>query len=146
MKTQSRVAYLARKFFIVTTLPALFLITGCASITKGTSDTLQVEIVNCGETITCEATNKKGTWEFTAPGSVTFKKSDNPLSISCKDGPETLTRSVQPTRGSMAWGNVVFGGPIGGGVDAATDAHWDIVDSVSLHRQYCRGKKVEAAE
>lgn len=135
-----------RNFFVVTALAAVLLLSGCASITKGTTDTLHVEITNCGESISCEASNKKGKWPFTAPGSVTFKKSDNPLVLVCQDGIETLTRSVTPTRGGMAWGNVVFGGVVGGGIDASTDAHWDIVDSVSLHRQYCRGKPTAPTE
>ena len=59
---------------------------GCASITKGTQDTLQVEVANCGERIPCTATNKKGTWQFTAPGPVTVKKSDDQLAIRCEDG------------------------------------------------------------
>ena len=115
----------------------------CASITKGTSDILQVEVSNCGESIDCTATNKRGSWQFSAPGSVKFKKSDNALSIRCQNGDSVITRTVMPTRGGMIWGNVLAGGIIGGAVDASTDAHWDTVDSISTHRQTCHGKKIE---
>ena len=56
---------------------------GCATITKGTTDTVQVEVSNCGEQIECTVSNKKGSWDFKAPGSVTFKKSDDPLNLTC---------------------------------------------------------------
>ena len=110
---------------------------GCASITKGTTDTVNVNFAQCNKQTTCTASNKKGTWEFTAPGAVTFKKSDNPLTITCKDGPEQTTTEIKPTRGGMAWGNVIFGGGIGAGIDASTDAHWDIADSITMSREHC---------
>ena len=116
------------------------ILTGCATITKGTKDALQVQITNCSEAIPCTATNKKGSWDFTAPGPVRFKKSDESLTITCKDGPENLTVQIAPVRGAMAWGNIVFGGIIGGGVDSGTDAHWDTVDSLNISRGYCNGK------
>ena len=115
-------------------------LTGCATITKGTEDTVQVQIGNCGEKIQCTATNKKGSWNFTAPGPVRFKKSDDPLTITCDDGPEVLSVQIVPVRGSMAWGNIIFGGIIGGGVDSGTDAHWDTTDSLVVARKYCNGE------
>ena len=124
-------------------LTVLLLHVGCATITKGTTDTIQVEVSNCGEVIECKASNKKGSWDFTAPGPVTFKKSDDNLVVTCQDGDNVITRRVAPTRGSMAWGNVLVGGIIGGGVDSATDAHWDMVDSVSIRRAVCHGRDVE---
>ena len=78
---------------------------GCASITKGTNDTVQVQVSNCSTPMDCTATNKKGSWPFTAPGPVTFKKSDTDLTIACNDGDEVITRSLKPTRGGMIWGN-----------------------------------------
>jgi len=115
----------------------LFGLQGCASVTKGTKDTIQVQVSNCSNPMDCTATNKKGTWTFTAPGPVTFKKSDQDLIIACNDGGSILTRSLRPTRGGMIWGNVLIGGIIGGGVDAMTDAHWDMADSLILHRDNC---------
>ena len=42
----------------------------------------------------------------------------------------------------MIWGNALLGGVIGAGVDASTDAHWDLPDTVTLHRKFCRGEPV----
>ena len=120
------------------------LLSGCATITKGTTDTLQVTVSNCGEPIECTASNKKGSWPFIRHQAlVTFKKSDDDLNIVCQDGDSVITQRVSPVRGEMAWGNVVFGGIIGGGIDYSTDAHWDMVDSISIHRANCLGKRVE---
>ena len=89
----------------------------------------------------CTATNKKGSWPFIAPGSITFKKSDQDLTISCNDGGEVITRTMTPTRGGMIWGNVLIGGIIGGGLDALTDAHWNMSDSLIIYRNNCGQNK-----
>ena len=128
--------------FTILSLSLAILVSGCASITKGTKDTMQVQIGNCPESIACTATNKKGTWDFTAPGAVKFKKSDDPLTITCEDGPGKISVQVVPERGAMGWGNIIFGGIIGGGVDASSDAHWDISDSLVLSRKFCNGKQL----
>jgi hypothetical protein len=123
-------------------IAGLALATGCASITQGTSDTIHVEVANCGETIQCTATNKKGSWQFDAPGSVKFKKSDDALRIECEDGDQKVTRAVTPTADAMIWGNAILGGVIGAAVDANTDANQELPDSITLHRQTCRGEPV----
>ena len=116
-------------------IPVLF--SGCASIVEGKKDTLQIDVSNCNKTTRCVASNKKGEWDFRAPGPVTFTKSDDQLIITCEDGDEVITRTVKPTRGSMVWGNVLLGGIIGGAVDASSDAHWEMVDSVLISRNNC---------
>ena len=128
--------------YLVIALAATMTTGGCASITMGTESNLYVEIPNCTESVECTATNKKGTWDFTGPGNVTFKKSDDALHIVCKDGEGLARRTVKPTKNEMVWGNVLFGGIIGGGVDANTDAHWETPESVNLYRETCRGKAV----
>ncbi len=128
---------------ITTMLLALVLLTGCASITKGTEASLFVEVPGYSEPINCTATNKKGEWELTAPGFVRFKKSDDPLQIVCEDGDGIAKRPVHPTRGQMIWGNILVGGTIGDGVDASTDAHWEFPDTVRLQRESCRGDPLQ---
>jgi hypothetical protein len=110
---------------------------GCATVTKGTKDTVQVQVSNCSLPMDCTATNKKGSWPFVAPGPVKFKKSDQDLTITCNDGGEVITRMLSPTRGGMIWGNVLIGGVIGVTLDAVTDAHWNMSDTLILHRKNC---------
>ena len=114
---------------VMIAIMALLALQGCASVTKGTKDTIQVQVANCSQPMDCTATNKKGSWQFTAPGPVTFKKSDNDLVITCKDEDQIITQNLTPTRGGMIWGNVLVGGILGGGLDAMTDAHWNMADS-----------------
>ncbi|MCY3818559.1 MAG: hypothetical protein OXH52_04225 [Gammaproteobacteria bacterium] len=118
-------------------LAALIAAGGCASITKGTTHTINVEVDGCGEKTECTATNKKGTWIFDAPGPVTVKKSDDALALRCVDGDEYVTRTVAPNNSGMVWGNAVFGGVIGAAVDANTDAHWEYPETVTINRQNC---------
>lgn len=110
---------------------------GCASITKGTTETVHVEIDGCPGSTECTATNKKGAWIFAAPGSVTVKKSDDPLVLRCVDGDDFVTLSVEPSSTGMIWGNAVFGGAIGAAVDAGTHAHWELPDTITIQRANC---------
>lgn len=107
-------------------------VTGCATITKGTTETVDVRLRDCPENMECVATNKKGTWEFTAPGTVRVRKSDDALRIECREDGQLVSRSLTPTSDSSIWGNVLVGGVIGAGVDANSDAHWELQDSVTL--------------
>ena len=115
-------------------------LSGCATITKGTSETVDVQLRNCPNDMDCTATNKKGTWQFTAPGVVRVTKSDDALRIECRSGEQLVTRSITPTSDSSIWGNVLVGGVIGAGVDASSDAHWELQDSITLR---CEQEDVE---
>lgn len=74
----------------------------------------------------CKLENPKGTWFITTPGSVTIHRAYDDLSIYCtKTGEQPgLARAKSSTKG-MAFGNILFGGVIGAGVDAATGAAYD---------------------
>ena len=133
---------LKNSFVSVILLTALIL-SGCASITQGTDDSIFVDISNCSEKVNCSATNKKGTWEFTAPGSIRFTKSDDSLHITCEDGDYMASATVTPTSGDMVWGNLLIGGIIGAAADASSDAHWTTPDSVSIERTTCRGELIQ---
>ena len=126
------------RLFLAILLVAL--LPGCASITMGTDQTLNVDFSNCMEAVNCTATNKKGTWTFTAPGPVTVDKSDDQLVIRCEDGEEYVTRAIAPNSDEMVWGNVILGGGIGAAIDSSTDAHWELPNTVTLVRQSCRGE------
>lgn len=126
------------------------LLTGCASVSKGTMETLHVDTANCGELIPCTATNNKGVWEFNAPGAVRVKRSDDHLVISCKDGNEVTTTTLKPAEKSSFGKNVwvstilgagVVGGVIGTTVDTHTDANVELPDTTVIYRQYCWGVK-----
>lgn len=104
--------------------------TGCASIVSGTSQSVSVETRNVdGASVTganCKLNNNKGTWFVTSPGSTTVNRSFEALDVKCeKQGLEPGIASFKSSTKAMAFGNVLFGGPIGAGVDMASGAAYD---------------------
>lgn len=111
-------------------LAAATQLTGCASIVGGTNQTISVEShATDGAQIpgaNCKLSNNKGTWFVTTPGSTTVNRSFEDLSVLCEkeshpSGMVTIKSSTKP----LAFGNIIFGGVIGAGVDVATGAAYD---------------------
>ncbi|MCY0386492.1 hypothetical protein OVY01_04390 [Robbsia sp. Bb-Pol-6] len=71
----------------------------------------------------CKLQNAKGTWYMTTPGSLVVHRAYGDLSISCKKfgDPFGDATAISSVRGWM-FGNIVFGGFIGAGVDLGTGA------------------------
>lgn len=105
-------------------------IVGCASIVNGQNQSLSVETrTQGGESIpgaTCKLTNNKGSWFVTTPGSTTVQRSLEELAVKCEKEPiEAGVASFKSSTKAMAFGNILFGGFIGAGVDIATGAAYD---------------------
>ena len=98
------------------------LMSGCASITGTTGQSISVQSKNkFGAEVNgamCELTNNKGTWFITTPGSTSIHRSNDDLQILCKKQGEDNGRVavVSATKGSM-FGNILLGGGIGAIVD-----------------------------
>ena len=104
---------------------ALILFTGCATITSGTSQSVNIVTEKNVQNATCELTDKKGGkwWIPSTPGSASVRKGDGPLSIICKkDGYKTTTLLIDETLVPATFGNIILGGGIGILVDAASGA------------------------
>jgi hypothetical protein len=120
------------------TLTALALVsTGCASIVGGTNQPVSVETRSSnGAALTganCKLSNNKGTWFVTTPGSTTVNRSYEPLNVRCeKDGTEPGQAVVNSSTKGMAFGNILFGGPIGAGVDMASGAAYDYPSLITV--------------
>jgi len=112
-------------------IPALLLLTtsGCASIVNGTNQPLSIETRMKGASLAganCKLVNDKGTWFVTTPGSVTVHRSFADLSVQCdKDGVQPGISSIKSSTKGMAFGNILFGGVIGAGVDMANGSAYD---------------------
>ncbi len=105
------------------------LLTGCASIVSGTSQTISVETKYKGDSISganCKLENGKGIFFVTTPGTITIHKAYADLLVTCEkvDVPEGLARVKSSTK-AIAFGNILIGGVIGAGVDAGTGAAYD---------------------
>jgi hypothetical protein len=81
----------------------------------------------------CQLTNDKGTWFVATPGTVSVHRSYSDLTSICNKEGFQPANTVTPsgTKG-MAFGNILFGGIIGGGVDAATGAAYDYPPLISV--------------
>ncbi|MDC8786587.1 hypothetical protein [Roseateles koreensis] len=104
-------------------------LSGCASIVNGQNQSISVDTQTDNGPLAganCTLVNNKGTWYLTTPGSATVNRSFEDMSISCKkDSLEPGILIVKSSTKAMAFGNILFGGVIGAGVDVATGAAYD---------------------
>ena len=109
---------------------------GCASIVTGQNQSVSIETrtdVGVLAGANCTLANNKGTWFVTTPGSTIVNRSFENLSIRCeKEGEEPGLVSAKSSTKPMAFGNIIFGGIIGVGVDIATGAAYDYPPLISV--------------
>jgi len=99
-------------------------LSGCATIVDGVHQSVSVSTTPV-EGATCTLKNSEGTWFLTSPGSVDVHKTKNDLSVSCtKDGFQPGNQVAVSKFGGATFGNIVAGGVIGAGVDAASGANY----------------------
>lgn len=113
-------------------LGCIFL-TGCASIVNGTNQPISVDTPPV-KGATCTLTNDKGIWYVNnTPGSVTIHRSYQDLDILCrKPGYKVANLKVKSNTKPMAFGNVLFGGVIGAGVDMANGSAYDYPANITV--------------
>ena len=119
---------------IVTAALLSCLATGCASIVNGTNQPVSVNTQPISGA-KCELENNKGTWYVpNTPGSVTVQRSYEPLHVTCeKHGYKASEKNVSSSTKPMAFGNIVFGGVIGAGVDMADGAAYDYPTDIQIN-------------
>jgi len=104
-------------------------LTGCASIVSGTNQVVSVETLHPNGPVTgavCKLENDKGVYYVTTPGTVTVHRAYGDMSVKCeKAGFDAGLATVKSSTKGMMAGNLVFGGFIGAGVDAASGAAYD---------------------
>jgi hypothetical protein len=104
----------------------------CATITKGTTQTVAIDTPGVPGA-TCTIQTQSGPRGVVTPGSVVLDKSSSPLPITCTKECYVTGSSIIPSgTETMAAGNVVFGGLLGLGVDAATGAMNKYPDMVTV--------------
>jgi hypothetical protein len=109
-----------------------FFIAGCATITRGTTQTVAIDTPGVPGA-TCTIQTQSGPRGAMTPGTVVLDKGSSPLPITCTKECYIAGSSIIPTgTEAMAAGNVVFGGLIGLGVDAASGAMNKYPDMVTV--------------
>ena len=120
----------------IATALAMVSLTGCASIVNGQNQSLSVETRTAGNPVSganCTLTNNKGVWYVTTPGTTTVNRSYEDLAVRCeKVSMEPGLASIKSTPKGMAFGNIIFGGIIGAGVDMSTGAAYDYPSLITV--------------
>jgi len=101
----------------------LLFLTGCATLVKGSSQSVIVNTDPQGATCTLTRKDKQIAIVNPTPGSVTVDKSKDAVTVSCKkddyqESVGTMSSKFEP----MTFGNILFGGVIGVVVDASSGA------------------------
>jgi hypothetical protein len=110
-----------RRFLIVTGLGAA--LGGCATITSGTSQTIEVATYPAGAA--CEAQRDGAAVASIAatPGRFTVDKAPKTLTVTCRrEGFQSAVKRLSAVAQPMTFGNMIAGGVIGVAVDAASGA------------------------
>ena len=110
----------------VTALAALgTMLSGCATIVNGTTQSISVQSEPV-QGAQCTLNNGVGTWYVVTPGSVTVHKSKTDITALCKkDGYADATQNIPARFNGATLGNVIAGGIVGIGVDAASGANYN---------------------
>jgi len=107
-------------------------LTACATITRGTTQVVAVDTPGVPGA-TCTIQTQSGPQLVTTPGAVTLNKGSNALPIQCTKECYVTGSSIIPAgTETMAAGNVILGGVIGLGVDAASGAMNKYPDFVTV--------------
>lgn len=117
--------YVNKYRYIKAVIAALSLLglSGCATITKGTSQTVTVNTAPPGAMCTLSRDSNTIAVVNPTPGSIMVEKDKDAISVICKkegyqDNAGTLASEFQ----GMTLGNIVFGGLIGVAIDAGSGA------------------------
>jgi hypothetical protein len=112
-------------------------LSGCATIVEGTTQSVSVNSTPV-DGAKCTLVNSQGTWYVTTPGSTTVHKTKTDLDVTCEKPGYQSGHSVAVSHfGATTAANVIAGGLIGVGVDAASGAnyHYDSPIMVPLGAQ-----------
>lgn len=100
-------------------------LSGCASIIEGTTQSIAVTSPPT-DGAKCVMTSSEGTYYVTTPGNATVHKTKNDLDVVCKrDGFKDAHATIPSHFNGATAGNIIAGGVIGIGIDAATGANYN---------------------
>ncbi len=121
-----------------------FALSGCATVIEGTDQTLEVTtapVVGAE----CNLTGPSGSYRITTPDSVTIPRTQRDLYLECdKEGYEHNWATVQSHFNGAMVGNVLVGGLIGVGIDAATGAGYTFPTVLPLPMEPTKGRLAPA--
>ena len=97
-------------------------LSGCASVIKGSTQSINISTPPTMGAI-CNLSSARGNWQVMSPGAVSVEKSREDIQIRCaKPGWQEAALTIPSNFEGWTVGNILLGGVIGIGVDAATGA------------------------
>jgi hypothetical protein len=103
---------------------AAVVLSGCATIVEGTTQSVSVKSTPV-DGAQCTLVNSQGTWYITTPGSTTVHKTKTDLDVTCTKAGFLPGHLVATSHfGATTAANILAGGVIGIGVDAASGANY----------------------
>jgi hypothetical protein len=123
----------------------VLLVAGCATIVKGTTQSIVVNTPGAPGSMCTLSSSDMGTQSIMTPASITVGKSKENISVMCQkecyqDGIAVIVSNTE----AMTAGNIILGGVVGLGVDAATGAMNKYAGETSVMMipiQGCKRKK-----
>jgi len=114
-------------------LSLVMMTTGCATLTKGTSQAVTVDTDPSGAMCTLTRDAKPLAIVNPTPGSVPVEKAQGTISVACtKQGFLEAAGNLASEFQAMTFGNILFGGVVGIVVDAASGAMHRYPDRVTI--------------
>jgi hypothetical protein len=112
------------KALVVFTFLLTGLVTGCATITTGTSQSILVDSNPEGAICRFSRSDREVGVVNPTPGMLLINKSGEPLTLICiKDGFYPNSGVLKANMEPMGWGNILVGGLVGIAVDSASGAN-----------------------
>ena len=109
------------------------LLSGCASITNGTTQSLSVTTTPV-QHAQCSLVNKSGIWYVNdTPGSVTVHRNGAALKVTCqKPGYKLASYDIPSNMAPNVAGNIILGGVIGAGADIIDGAAFNYPNEITI--------------
>ncbi len=115
-------------------LLALAGLSGCATIVKGSSQTMNISTSN-GKQANVVVTGKSGTIPTLIPQALSVEKSAGDIVINVTEAECVLpsTTIVKSRLNPWFWGNFIFGGLLGSTTDVATGSAWEYDSNIMVN-------------
>jgi hypothetical protein len=112
------------RIYVAAVLAAGAALSGCATIIQGTTQSVSVATAP-EQGAQCTLKNSEGTWYVTTPGTTTVHKTKNDMTVDCTKAGFSDGHTVAASHfGGTTAANVIAGGIIGIGIDAASGANY----------------------
>lgn len=123
----------AQRFGLAVAVMAVAALSGCATITKSSSQTVTIDTRPPGATCALARGGKRFAVVNPTPGSISVDKSSDAISVSCTmDGYLETAGTLESSFQAMTFGNILFGGLIGVAVDAASGAMHEYTPLITI--------------